>query len=221
MASFLAAIPSRFKLVEINLNWLNSGDPTGFEVIRNSNYTLGLGGTHEEVKKDYSDNIKRNVNKARKAEVRVAVQNTGLDALIDMFRENRGQRITGLSADYYLILKNIVIAALKRRCCEIWKVYHQDELVAGAVFIKTGGRAIFLFSAISAPARDIGAMPLLIDSFIQDNVRAGVVLDFEGSNDANLARFYRGFGAVESVYLHIRRTSLPGYVKWLKKVRKW
>ena len=47
--------------------------------------------------------------------------------------------------------------------------------------------------------------------------RAGSMLDFEGSNDENLARFYMSFGSQEMKYATVRINRLPWYVKWLKR----
>jgi hypothetical protein len=59
-------------------------------------------------------------------------------------------------------------------------------------------------------------MSQLIDSFIRDHSGEEVYLDFEGSMDLNLARFYKGFGSKEVVYLQIRKNNLPGIIRWLK-----
>jgi hypothetical protein len=42
-------------------------------------------------------------------------------------------------------------------------------------------------------------------------------LSFEGAVNPSLARFYRGFGAREVVYLQIRKNRLPLLFRWLKK----
>jgi hypothetical protein len=66
----------------------------------------------------------------------------------------------------------------------------------------------------------------LIDKIIVEYSPGNLVLDFEGSNDASLARFYKGFGAKESSYLtlKINRLKFPyktlfGIYHYLKKVK--
>ena len=76
---------------------------------------------------------------------------------------------------------------------------------------------IFIFSGANEEAKEKGAMFFLLDSFIKENAQKNITLDFEGSNDENLARFYKGFGSKECVYLHLRRNRLPFFIKWLKK----
>jgi hypothetical protein len=56
-------------------------------------------------------------------------------------------------------------------------------------------------------------MFLLIDSFIREHAGQALTLDFEGSNDPNVARFYKSFGAAECNYYKITINRLP----WIAK----
>ncbi len=60
-------------------------------------------------------------------------------------------------------------------------------------------------------------MPFLIDSFIRQNAGKNITLDFEGSNDLNLARFYKSFGSKECAYQQVKINRLPFPVNLLKK----
>jgi hypothetical protein len=59
-------------------------------------------------------------------------------------------------------------------------------------------------------------MFFLIDKFIQEHAGEKIILDFEGSNLPGLARFYKGFGSDDFVYLQVRKNNLPKLVRWLK-----
>ena len=48
-------------------------------------------------------------------------------------------------------------------------------------------------------------MTFLLNYYIENNLNSNKVLDFEGSNIAGVYRFYKGFGAVENNYLHIKK----------------
>jgi len=64
-------------------------------------------------------------------------------------------------------------------------------------------------------------MTLLLDTVIQEFAESTLVLDFEGSNEPGLARFYQGFGSQEVIYyrLEINRLVFPlnKLVQWIKK----
>ena len=59
-------------------------------------------------------------------------------------------------------------------------------------------------------------MSLIIDHFIEKHQRELKVLDFEGSMNDDLSRFYRSYGSQEIVYLQIRKNTLPIPFRWLK-----
>jgi hypothetical protein len=80
----------------------------------------------------------------------------------------------------------------------------ENNLIASALFVRDTHRHIFLFSGLSEEGKQKGAMPFLIDSFIQEHSGNNITLDFEGSNNENLARFYGSFGAEKNAYYGIR-----------------
>jgi hypothetical protein len=92
-----------------------------------------------------------------------------------------------------------------------------NQLAAGVLFLHSNHEYILIFSAVNEEARQTGAMSLLIDTFIRSHANEKMNLDFEGSMDANLARFYKSFGAEEVVYLQIKKNNLPIPIRWLKQ----
>ncbi len=59
------------------------------------------------------------------------------------------------------------------------------------------------------------AMTFLIDQVIDEHTPSQIVLDFEGSNDPNLARFYKGFGAKRTTYMGWQQNKLGFPLKQL------
>ncbi len=117
-------------------------------------------------------------------------------------------------------------------CCLYKKIAHirvatgnTGQICAGAILVESNRKVIFLFSATNAEAKSSGAMSFLIDSFIKENSQRNLTLDFEGSNDPNLARFYKSFGAKECIYFHYKKNDLPWilsksvtFIKWFRKL---
>jgi hypothetical protein len=93
----------------------------------------------------------------------------------------------------------------------------KDKFLAGAFFITYHKRAVFLFSANTEEGRETRAMYGIIDSFIEENAGKKLILDFEGSNNQDLARFYKSFGGKNFDYPDLRINRLPQIIRWLKK----
>jgi hypothetical protein len=75
-----------------------------------------------------------------------------------------------------------------------------------------------IFSGSSPDARKNGAMTAIIDAFIKDHAETNRILDFEGSNDQNLARFYAGFGSKECVYLQLEINRFPFFFRLILNI---
>lgn len=205
---FLQAIPNKYKLTEINLNSFNKVDDKKYNYIYNRNHVLDLINSYEYIYKNYSQNIRRNIKNAKKSGVLI-IKNNQPDEIIKMFRENRGKKIGNLSDNNYKTLKQLILTCIHKNIGEIWSAYtERNELCAGAFFIKSLKRAIFIFSATNQKARENNAMSLIIDEFIKENTHHELTLDFEGSNNDNLARFYNSFGSKRCTYIQLRTNKL-------------
>ncbi len=215
--AFLAAIPSKFKLIEINLNKYNVIEEGSFKLKKQLTHELDLISAYPTLRTFYSVNTLRNITKAQKKNLTVNYK-TEPTEIIKLFRKNRGKEIAQLKAKEYKLLKNLIDFSVARGHGASWGVYtDKGDLCAGAFFVQSNNKVIFLFSATNAVSKKNGAMPFLIDHFIQENAQRSLTFDFEGSNDKNLARFYKSFGSKECEYLHIKRNNLPFPLKLLKK----
>jgi hypothetical protein len=199
LMAFIKAIPNKYKYVELNLNLYNIIYSDIISVKQNLNHTLKLNSSYEIIKSKYSDNLKRNLKKAVLSEAKIIANVNPLE-LISIFKNNKGKNISHLKEDDYSRLELLINTCINKGVTDVYGVTKDNVLCAGAVFIKTKKRIIFLFSATNSIAKDIFAMPLLIDSIIKDNSEKDCIFDFEGSNDKNLARFYKSFGSDEEYY---------------------
>jgi hypothetical protein len=210
---FLYKIPRRFKYVDINLNSANKIETTGLNLKYNINYELNLDEPYPQLANAYSENLKRNLRKAGKFALRIS-KKVEPGVLIELFRENRGSSIKSLSDKQYEVLKNLFNMLVQKGICEIWGIYdEQDRILGGVSWVISNKKGIFLFSAVSDSGRHQGAMPLLIDTFISENAGKDMILDFEGSNDEKLGRFYAGFGSKKVFYPRIYFNYLPFYIR--------
>jgi hypothetical protein len=219
---FIRAIPAEYRLADIHLNAGNhySGDP-GIVTMR-SNYELAIGATHELTMAGYAQNTRRNIKKCLENGVSFGkIENP--DHLINLFRENYGRQEGKLKESNYAVLKQLISHCLDRDLGYISGAFSREgALCAGAFFLFDRERCYFLFAASAPGARDNGAMFGLVDRFLAEHAGKGLVLDFEGGNDPNLGRFYRGFGAREVPYPALRISRLGKLAeKGLYFVRKF
>ncbi len=214
--NFIKAIPSKYKYIEINFNSSNTSQYYSKNISLNNNLELLLDKDYESHFNLYSENTRRSIKKAAKNNLVEINLNDPL-SIIDIFKNNRGKSINKLKDKHYSLLANLCKASSKKSSVEIIGVNLQGELIGGAVFFIDKKRAIFIFSATSEKAKENRAMFFLIDNFIKRNANSGIVLDFEGSNNENIARFYRGFGAEEKKYPALKINRLPPLLKNFKK----
>ncbi|MDD3876583.1 MAG: hypothetical protein PHT69_08170 [Bacteroidales bacterium] len=220
LAEFLSHIPVKFKLIEINLNASNNTTPNNFTAKENSNYELNLNSPYIEICKNYSDNTTRNIRKAEKSGLNIGFS-VNPDEIIELFKKNKGRQLKVFNSDSYRILKALMFQSVYKNIGQIIGAYDTHNQLCGAVFFAEANKKhIFLFSALNDNGRKNAAMPYIIDTFIKSKAGTDAVLDFEGSNDENLARFYKSFGAKKNTYLHIYLNKLPYFVKAFFNVYK-
>ena len=197
---FLNAIPSRIKYFDFNLNVYNKIEDSTFNLKKNKNHILDLVSNHDKTKSDYSKNTKRNLKKAEKSQLQV-LKNIKPQDLINLFKENKGKDLSVFNDHDYKTLERLIYMAIYRGLGIIYGVYTtNNQLCAAAFFTRHNKRLIFLFSGSTSISKENGAMFHLIDTVIKENSPSQITLDFEGSNNENLARFYKGFGSKEVNY---------------------
>ena len=218
IGDFLTAIPKQFKLIQIRLNTHNKLDNQPFEHLIHRNFELDLIPTYDRLQRNYSTNTKRNLKKADEAKL-MLMRNIRPEDVVEMFRKNRGRTISQWNDREYQRLIKLVYAGIYRGQAKLYGAYtHDNELVAGAIFMKSHGKLVFLFSGTSSLGRDNHALSFILDQVIREYASGPLVLDFEGSDNDNLARFYKGFGSKETGYPGITINRLPLVVRIAMKI---
>ncbi len=214
---FLSAIPEKFKLIEIQLNSFNNLTSfNSFSINRKLTCHLSLSGTYEKIRENYNENLRRNIKKSLNSGIEIT-KNVLPEDIISLFRLNKGLHISKLKDENYKTFLKLLSVAKSRNLLDCRGILNSNgNLIAGCLFLKSRYSYIFLFSASNNEAKETGAMSLLIDSFIREHSKEDILLDFEGSMDVNLARFYKSFGSKEVVYLQILKNNLPVIIRWLK-----
>ena len=212
--AFLVAVPRKFRYVNIPLNTYNPLKSKEKYTTRPSKtYELDLISPYDQIQRGYSGQTRRNLKKAKQERVFI-VRNTDPMPLIESFRKNRGKNISNLQESSYETLKHLIYSGIHRGDTQVYSAYSkQNTFCAGVVFFTSHKKSILIFSGSTSEARTNGAMTAIIDTFIQDHAGLNLTLDFEGSNEENLARFYAGFGSKECVFLQLEMQHFPLMIK--------
>jgi hypothetical protein len=217
---FFAAIPEKYRYIEF---CIHNSDPISikdFEVDEREYQVLELDQPYEKLYKKYSDNAKRSIKKSAKAELWVE-DNISPQEIVNLFKTTKGIELDVFQSKDYKVLNDLMEACISRNQAESFGVYdQQNNLCAGAFFMRAGDRYIFLKSGVSETGKTIGAMHLLFDSFIRKYAEKNITLDFGGSSVESVARFYKNFGAKDCLYLQVKKNNLPLLVNWLKSLKK-
>ena len=198
---FLNAIPKKYRFAEIRLNEGDAFNESVQGVEYHRNVILDLNRDYESIKANYHTNTKRNLAKAESNNLQI-VDTVIPYHVVALFTDNRGALLDKWGDAEYARLTRLTQIAVNRKSAFLLGVTEKGvgELLCGAIFMKTASRITFLFSGLKQEGKDKQAMTFLLDSVIRKYANQPITFDFEGSDDANLARFYLGFGGQEVQY---------------------
>ena len=219
--AFLKAIPSKYRFAEIRLNEGNVFVESTQGVEYHRNVLLDLNQEYEAIRANYHQNTKRNLAKAESNNLQL-VETVIPYHVVALFRDNRGALLDKWGDAEYDVLTHLAKVAQKRNAAFMLGVSEKGvgQLICAAIFMKTKDRITFLFSGLTEEGKQRQAMTYLLDQVIQRYAHQPMTFDFEGSDDDNLARFYLGFGGVETKYPSYGFNRLSPIGKALLKVWK-
>lgn len=207
---FLDSIPAEIRYGRFNLNRHNKPmEKKGLRVEQRVNIELPLMRPMEDIRRKYSLNTRRNIRKAEKDHIYVA-DSIKPDHLVHLFRNNMPRRGVRWNDRDYRVLNHLLYTLVHKGAGFTRGVYSSsNQLLAAAFFTYTHQRIVLLLSAVSLQGRLSGAMHFLIDDTLARMCTQAHILDFEGSQDQNLARFYKSFGSEVFYYPCIELDRLP------------
>jgi hypothetical protein len=214
VSAFLRAIPDHISFIEIRLNSHNKVEEPVYQVTHHLNHELDLINTYDKLQRKYSSNTRRNLKKANESGLSF-VKHIKPDDVIRLFRMNRGRTISHWNESEYNRLKKLVYQAIYRGQGFVVGAYTQhNELCSGAIFVRSHGKLVFLFSGSSPQGKELHGLTFILDSVIREHSPGHLILDFEGSDIPGLAQFYKGFGSKQTTYPGIVINRLP----WLYRL---
>ena len=141
------------------------------------------------------------IEKALKNNLRVVAE-IGIEEFIHLFLQVNPQAAALVKSTY----KPILTTGAKNKMITISGAYNiKNELIAGICHFFAGKRIVCLLPVSNAEAKKTSAMFLLIDSLIRTFATTDKIIDFEGSKIEGIARFYKGFGAIDQPYYLLKK----------------
>ena len=210
---FLNAIPEKFQFAEIkcdNFSVTRDSKDSKVSAIVSShrNIELSLNQEYSVISANYHSNTKRNLAKAKKENLSI-VENAKPSAIVDLFRKSRGKDIKHWGDKEYERLLSLVETAKNHNQCLVLEVQNADnQIIAGAFFMMSHNKIVFLFSGSDESNKENHGLTFLLDHVIERFAGTDNILDFEGSDNDGLARFYMGFGGEEKYYQELRFNKL-------------
>ena len=219
LRQFIDNIPQEFRYWEIAFNDGNKKvlGLDGLQLTSKVNYILDLNKPYQELNDGYSKNIKRNINKAGNYNLFL---NSNLKPETFVSEVKKAQILKGIKHPeaLYHTAHRIIYNCLHRGKGVILSAHNPaKELCAAIFFMLNGSDMINLLNVTTEVGKKTGAMPYLLDATVMREAEKRKFIDFEGSSVEGIARFYKGFGAVNVPYFQVHKNNFPWWLKWRKK----
>lgn len=150
------------------------------------------------IRAGYSDNVKRSLKKAKGLEL----CSIDYSQFQEFFIAQKGENLGNLNASAWTRLASLFATAQEKEqafCVGVGSG-SGSELLAVGLFFSYKQQLYFMKGTLNEQGKQLGALVFLIDAVIEKYSLDHKSLDFVGSNQENIAAFYRKFGARDQTY---------------------
>ncbi len=204
---FMQQFTKSFKYIQYFLNAAHDPLPNSpFTLLDRINLVLPLIQDYESIVNEFTKHTKRNLKAAKTAKVEV-VKGLRTDEFMKIKKENLKTKASDKALHKLYLLINNTVASGRGT---IYGAYSDVNNLCSAAFILFDGNRVYYLNAFSTnEGRENRAMYAIVDSIIKEFAGSGRILDFEGSMVEGVARFYKGFGALQEKYFYLKWNKLP------------
>ncbi|PWU02954.1 MAG: hypothetical protein C5B52_04280 [Bacteroidetes bacterium] len=213
---FLFAIPSLFKLVDIQLNETNLSDQLSpnFAFRKRRNLLLKLD-DYSQVASGYKRLANRMLAKAKELKIEIKDEVPAED-IIEFYRRHYSGSHQEIKSPDYLGLLNACNNPFGKMHTVTYQASSGGKILASYLLFKDEKFVYSILGGSIKEGKESGAFYLLTDRAIRDNCGQNKIFRFEGSDDEGIAFFDSQFGPAEINYPHLIINRLPWPLRWFK-----
>lgn len=150
----------------------------------------------------YSENASRQIKKAEKNGLVFSFHDQA-EEVVQLFKENKGGELKEYKQNHFETLGNLIAASQEKNHGFCAHVKSGGMVLASAFFLSFRNRIIFLKGGVNEEGKNKGAMYYLMHHVLEWSKDKYEIFDFGGSNNKNVAEFYRRLGGKDAVYYEI------------------
>ena len=214
---FLAAIPSRFRFWDIDLQENNvplSATALPLKLTLRKNYFLALDKPYDAIQKRYRRLARRMLQRAASAQLSIE-RGADPDLVIDSHRRIYGHLYP--NAAPLEKLSTCAAKAMETGNAATYLARRPGGGIAAFYLVFLDDRYVYsVLGGSTAPGKDTGAFYLLTDAVIRDHCPGNRIFRFEGSDLPGIAFFNEQFGPYPVEYPHLILNRLPFPINYLK-----
>jgi hypothetical protein len=206
--AFLNAIPGKFYLLSLNAEsarYIESSD-----VYYKPNFVLQPIVDYQKSLKIMSSNHRRNLKKAEKQNL--SYRDITTESYIE-FKKSTGTKLPEKSWKRLGILLD---TAMQKNRLQMRGAFLDNQLVSAVCWLDDFNRKVYLQAANNDIGKKASAAFGLVGEMLKQIQESNLMIDFEGSTNSGVQRFYHGFGAKNEAYPLVESKAM----KFVKKNRK-
>lgn len=196
LKAFEDKLLSTFRRITLRLN--SDNQSLSERSSERRNYILPITSI-EELRRGFSENTRRNIKRAEVSKLEV-VDRLGVGQFLEL-KMNNSRAV--LKDKNWRLMQELITELIKQDCGYFKGIFLGEELLSAVFFCRWKNRLCYLFSASSDKGKEMRLSFGIVNSVLSNPENIEYILDFEGSMDDNIARFFKGFGATEEKYVQI------------------
>ena len=172
------------------------------------NMVLDLSVEFPHIHKTYHRDLEKNLRRSSRYPLEYSADNN-IKLPVALFRKMYASRLPAIRSVDYERFTGLCLHLQKTGNAFVRKVLDErGKLMAVALFLKDQSRIYNIMNAVTPEGRQKSANHFLFDQLIREFAGSGLLLDFEGSQQPGIRKFYENFGAVNQPYYWHRRYPL-------------